>query len=199
MAELKSGAPELRGLVLAGGRSVRMGRDKASIPVGGLPLLDRAVSLLTALKIPTQVAVRADQLSDESRRRFTLIPDAYDGIGPAAGILSAHRTLPQAAWLVLACDMPWVTDELLRMLIERRDPARAATAFRTVRDGAPEPLCAIYEPATLARFRRQVEAGGNPSTRDWLAAVDPLLLDAPAPGVLDSVNTPEELNRLPKA
>jgi molybdopterin-guanine dinucleotide biosynthesis protein A len=57
-------------------------------------------------------------------------------------------------------------------------------------------LCAIYEPATLARFRRQVDAGGSASPRDWLAAEGCLLLDAPGPDALESINTPRDLDSL---
>ena len=64
------------------------------------------------------------------------------------------------------------------------------------RDGRPEPLCAIYEPATLARFQRQVAGGGNTSPRGWLEAGRPVLLQAPAVDQLDSINTREDLRRL---
>jgi len=97
---------------------------------------------------------------------------------------------------VVACDMPRVTGELLALLISRRDAGRAATAFRVPADGLPEPLCAIYEPATLARFRREVEAGGDPSPRAWLMAEHPVLVDAPDPDALTSINTPADLDRL---
>jgi molybdopterin-guanine dinucleotide biosynthesis protein A len=65
-----------------------------------------------------------------------------------------------------------------------------------VTGSSPEPLCAIYEPATLARFRDQVRAGGNSSPRDWLAMADTVLLAAPSRAALASINTPEDLERL---
>ena len=196
MAESVPLAPELCGLVLAGGRSERFGPDKAAVLIHGQTLLARAVAALRGVVSEVRVAVRQDQLAESLRRRFMLVPDVAEGIGPAAGILAAHRLCPDTAWLVVACDMPGVTQELLAMLIEHRDPARPATAFRAATDGLPEPLCAIYEPATLARFRRQVEAGGNPSPRSWLAAEHPVLLDAPTANALNSINTPGDLARL---
>ncbi len=189
-------APELRGLVLAGGHSARLGRDKAALEVGGQALLERAVTTLGRVVTEICVAVRPDQASDSLRGRFSLLLDVAEGIGPAAGILAAHRAFPAAAWLVVACDMPHVTTELLAELVSRRDATRPATAFRAPADGLPEPLCAIYEPATLARFRREVEAGGDPSPRAWLVAERPVLLDAPGPDALDSINTPADLGRL---
>jgi molybdopterin-guanine dinucleotide biosynthesis protein A len=191
-----AGAPTLRGLVLAGGRSERLGRDKAAVELDGTTLLARAVAALGTVVTDVRVAVRGDQLAERLRSRFTLLADAGEGIGPAAGILAAHGAEPAAAWLVLACDMPGADAAFLRTLVAARDPARAATAFRAPVDGRPEPLCAIYEPATLAAFRRHVAAGGNPSPRSWLAAAHPLLLDAPLPEALGSINTPEDLEHL---
>ncbi len=187
--------PALHGLVLAGGRSQRLGRDKASVLYQGETLLARAVRMLAAVAREVRVAVRPDQAADLQRRGFAIVLDACDGVGPAAGIVAAHRLAPDVAWLALACDMPRVTPAMLATLVAQRDPGRSAIAFRAA-DGLPEPLCAIYEPATLARFRRQVEAGGDPGPRHWLAGVAPVLLDAPEPGALSSINTPQDLERL---
>jgi len=186
----------LRGLVVAGGRSERLGRDKAAVELDGHTLLERAVAALATVTADVRVAVRPDQLEEPLRRGFRLVPDAGAGMGPAAGILAAHVAEPAAAWLVLACDMPRAGAAVLAALAAGRDPARAATAFRAAADGLPEPLCAIYEPATLAAFRRHVAAGGSPSPRGWLAAADTRLLDAPDPGALGSINTPEDLEHL---
>ena len=188
--------PDLRGLVLAGGRSERLGRDKAALLIDGEPLLARAVAALSGVVSDVRIAVRPDQLDESLRRRFALLPDVAEGIGPAAGILAAHRLFPDAAWLVLACDMPGVTRYMLATLVGQRDITRPATAFQAPTDGLPEPLCAIYEPATLTRFRRQVEAGGNLSPRSWLVAERPALLAAPGADALSSINTPADLDRL---
>jgi molybdopterin-guanine dinucleotide biosynthesis protein A len=195
VADSDSIAP-LLGLVLAGGRSERFGRDKAAVLHAGESLLSRAVTTLSAVVPRVYVASREEQLRDESRRPFRLIADRQRGIGPAAGILAAHEAEPGAAWLVIACDMPRLDAATLRWLVERRDAGREATALRSAADGRPEPLCAIYEPATLARFHRQVGQGGDPSARSWLAAADALLLDPPQPDVLVNVNTPEDLARI---
>jgi len=186
----------LYGLVLAGGRSTRLGRDKAAIQFNGESLLARAVREAGALSPIVRVAVRPGQISDPLRRAYELITDEGEGMGPAAGVLAAQRFAPDAAWLVLACDMPRLTPAVLRNLVARRDPGRGATAYRNAADGLPEPLCAIYEPATLARFRAHVEAGGGASLRQWLATADALLLDDPGEGALGSVNTAEDVATL---
>ncbi len=192
----QSATAPLRGLVLAGGRSERFGRDKAAVSVDGLPLLERAVTLLERVVPDVRVAVRRDQMAETLRRRFALVPDAFEDVGPAAGIIAAHCLDEAAAWLVLACDMPGISEDLLMRLIAGRDPDRAATAFRSPADQLPEPLCAIYEPATLNRFRKQVEAGGHSGLRELLSGAHPVLLDAPGPDALGSINVPEDLDRL---
>ena len=193
--------PLLRGLVLAGGQSVRMGEDKASLRVGGRTLLERSVELLQPLVVSVHVAIRADQATDQLRRRFTVLIDDPAVAGPAAALAVAWQYDPDCAWLVLACDMPAVERGGLEALITARDPARGATAWRGSDGELPEPLCAIWEPATLARLAGVArEAGNDPggpnvSPRALLAAADPLLLSPARPGALHSVNTPADLHR----
>jgi molybdopterin-guanine dinucleotide biosynthesis protein A len=188
--------PALWGLVLAGGHSRRLGRDKAAVLYEGSPLLERAVQLLRPVVESVYVSVREDQAHDELRRRYALVTDSLQTAGPAAGILAAHSANPRAAWLVLACDMPRVGERDLAALVRGRNPALAATAFRQPGDGRPEPLCAIYEPATLARFQDLVQSGGHASPRDLLASMPAVLLDPPDAQVLGSINTPDDLRRL---
>ncbi|MBL8200226.1 MAG: NTP transferase domain-containing protein [Chromatiales bacterium] len=193
--------PPLRGLVLAGGQSLRMGVDKASLLVGGRTLLARSVGVLQPLVIAVHVGVRADQASDELRRRFAVIVDRPGMAGPAASLAAAWHHDPGCAWLVLACDMPAADHRLLEALVAARDPARGGTAWRGTEGDLPEPLCAIWEPATLARLAAAAgEAGEGPrsssvSPRALLAAADPLLLNPARPGALHSVNTPADLHR----
>ncbi len=188
--------PLLAGLVLAGGRSERLGRDKAAVVLDGQPLLERAVRLLGAILPDVRIAIRPDQAGEALRQRFPLLFDTMAGIGPAAGLLAAHAAAPGVAWLVMACDLPRIGVDELTRLVAARDPARCATAFRSPRDGRPEPLCAIYEPATLARFQRQVAGGGSSSPRGLLEGCAAVLLEAPAADQLDSINTREDLERL---
>lgn len=191
--------PPLRGLVLAGGRSVRMGRDKAGILIEGTTLLERTVALLDGCVTSVRVSVRADQVDDQLRRQFPLLPDAGTGLGPVNGLRAAHLEDPAAAWLVLACDMPGLDRRVIEALVAARDPARAATSWRSPVTGLPEPLCAIWEPATLARLASLAAAAGRPvSPRALLAESDTLLLDAPWPAVLLNLNTPAELERYRK-
>lgn len=186
-----SAAP-LRGLVLAGGRSSRMGRDKAALEYGGRPQLERAVELLRPLVSSVHVSVRPDQAEDPLRRRFEQILDRGDVEGPAAGIRAAQLAHPEAAWLVVACDLPFLGAPALSRLVAARDPSKSATAYRSSHDGLPEPLCAIWEPQAAALLDSFL-AGGRNCPRKFLIQSDTLLLEQPQPEALDNVNTPDEL------
>ncbi len=189
--------PPLRGLVLAGGQSVRMGTDKAALVVDGCTLLARSVGLLTPLTIAVHVAIRPEQASDELRGQFSVLLDSASVPGPAGALMAAWLYDPVTAWLVLACDMPALEHAALEELVARRDPDRGATAWRSPDDRLPEPLCAIWEPATLARLAAAARKAGNGpvSPRAVLAAADPLLLNPAWPLSLRSVNTPADLHR----
>jgi molybdenum cofactor guanylyltransferase len=181
----------LYGLVLAGGRSTRMQRDKAALPYNGRSQLEWAMNLLKPFSQRSFVSVRPDQTQDPVRARYEQIVDRQEGLGPIAGILAAQAEHPDAAWLVLACDLPFLNEKTLQHLIHSRDTARLATAFRSSHDGLPEPLCAIYEPASRAAIAAYV-AGGKQCPRKFLIQADAKLLDQPDPRALDNVNTPEE-------
>jgi molybdopterin-guanine dinucleotide biosynthesis protein A len=182
----------LLGLVLAGGRSTRMGSDKAAIRYGEQAQLDRAVELLREVTAETLVSVRSDQSSDPLRSKYAQVIDSGDIEGPAAGIRAAQLARPDAAWLVVACDLPNLTGATIRHLIAHRDPAKVATAYRSSHDGLPEPLCAIYEPAAGAALQAFLATGRN-CPRKFLINSDTLLLSQPEPESLDNVNTPDEL------
>src|SRR5437868_4548261 len=139
-------AATLFGLVLAGGASTRMQRDKAALAYHGRPQLEWAYELLSDVCAATFVSVRPDQREEPTRAKFPQIVDRQPGTGPIAGISAALQEHPKAAWLVVACDLPFITPAVLQHLITQRDPARIATAYRSEHDGLPEPLCAIWEP-----------------------------------------------------
>lgn len=184
--------PVVYGLVLAGGRSTRMGRDKAALAYGdGAPQLERAMALIAPHVPQAYVSVRADQRAEPLRARFAQITDGDGAVGPIAGILAAQARHPEAAWLVVACDLPLLDAATLEHLLRGRDPRRAATAYRSSHDGLPEPLCAVWEPRTHQPLIEYVAAGRD-CPRKFLINADTLLLDGPNPQALDNVNTPRD-------
>jgi molybdenum cofactor guanylyltransferase len=188
------GAP-LYGLVLTGGRSQRMGQDKAGLAYGDEPQLERAMRLLSGFVQRAYVSVRADQAMDPLRARFAQIRDRHQELGPIAGLVAAQAEHPDVAWLVLACDLPLLDAPTLQHLIASRATVRMATAYRSSHDGLPEPLCAIYEPASREPLAAWVAAGKN-CPRKFLLNIDTELLAEPNPRALDNVNTPQEYGRI---
>ena len=185
----------LKGLVLAGGNSRRMGSDKAALELQGSTLLDRAVNLLRSQLDDVWVAVRPDQAQMAIRKAYPLLEDRLQNGGPAAGILAAHEHAPQSAWLVVACDMPMLDAATLQFLIAARDSSMDATALMVSVAADPEPLCAIYEPVTLASFHAQAD-GGMLSPLAWLKQVRIRSLVVPDAGALLNANTPAEFQRI---
>ena len=184
-------AAPIYALVLAGGQSKRMQRDKAVLVYHGRTQLEWAVSFLQPHVERVFVSVRPDQTNDPVRARFEQIVDTETNLGPIAGIMAAQAKHPNAAWLVLACDLPFLDEGTLTTLIAARDPQRLATAFRSSHDVLPEPLCAIYEPASREAILAHVASGKN-CPRKFLINSDVKLLDEPNPHALDNVNTPDE-------
>ena len=184
--------PPLFGLVLAGGRSTRMQRDKATIEYRpGESQLDAAVRLLAPRVGRTFVSVRAEQRDDGARARYPQIVDRGGVEGPIAGISAALGEHPDAAWLVLACDLPFLDAQTLDTLIGARDAGAEATAFRSSHDGLPEPLCAIYEPGAREPMAAHI-AGGRNCPRKFLINAKTRLLEQPNPRALDNINTVAE-------
>lgn len=168
-----------------------MQRDKATLSYQGRSQLDRAMELLGSGVAEAYVSVRPDQRTDPARARYAQVVDAHEGMGPIAGIAAAQMLKPDAAWLVLACDLPYLDPAILSHLRSHRDPARIATAYRSSHDGLPEPLCAIYEPRSAAPILERIAAGKS-CPRKFLIQSDVRLLEQPEPRALDNINTPAE-------
>jgi molybdopterin-guanine dinucleotide biosynthesis protein A len=168
-----------------------MATDKAVLTYAGEPQLDRAMRLLTELGVSAWVSVRPDQTQEPARARYPQVVDGLGDPGPVAGILAALESAPHCAWLVLACDLPYLDLATLRFLLRHRDPTLLATAFRSAHDGLPEPLCAIYEPASREPLAR-VASAGRTCPRRFLRESAVALLDLPRPEALENVNTPDE-------
>jgi len=179
----------LHGLVLAGGRSTRMGADKALLAYGTRPQLDICFELLGRHCSKAFVSTRRGL----PRPGFPVIEDTLENIGPIAGIIAALESAPASPWLVLACDLPYVDDATLAFLVAHRNPAKPATAFVSANDGLPEPMCAIYEPGFLAGLKAFV-AQGIHCPRKALIRSDIERLTLPHPRALDNINTREEFD-----
>lgn len=177
--------------ILAGGKSARMGRDKALIErpdgIRHIDWLARIAREATGCEV--HLSIRGDAPAPIDA---PVIPDAEPGGGPLAALASAHAARPDAAVLVLGCDLFLLDADTLRFLLENRDPARPATCFANRIDGRPEPLCAIYEVSGISRAATALAAGER-CARHFLESLAPRVLDLPRPAALDNANTPHQL------
>jgi len=190
-------AAPVYGLVLAGGSSKRMQRDKAVLTYQGITQLDRVFAIVARHCERSFVSVRAGQSAEPSRASKPLILDAIDGEGPIVGIRSAMAAHPDAAWLVVACDLPFLSDMTIEHLLGERDLSEIATAYRSTHDGLPEPLCAVWEPRAaepLAAYQRE----GGTCPRKFLIRRGARLIAAADPAALENINTLEDYHEAEK-
>jgi molybdenum cofactor guanylyltransferase len=132
------------GFLLAGGKSSRMGVDKAFLDFGGRTLLDRALEAMSAVcERVTIVGDPAKFGASEGVRGTVVVGDIFQGCGPLGGIHSALVHSNAELNLVLAVDMPFVSEELLAFLFVAAETGDALVTVPSVGKGV-QPLCAIY-------------------------------------------------------
>lgn len=188
-----SSQPPLRGVVLCGGRSARMGRDKSALRYGGLTQRARCVELLKPVCDEVYVSCREDQAQRhlaEGECLCEALIDPPNRQGPACALIAAHDRFPGSAWLALACDLPLAGEAAVRELVRRRNSSRAATVYAI--GGEPEPLFAIWEPGALSALRRE---GYDSSPRKLLARSGCELVEPDRPEILLNANTGEDRER----
>ncbi len=191
--QMQQAKPVLNGLVLAGGKSERMGFDKGGVNWHGKEQRYHMADVLKPFCKDIFISCRADQLP-EIDGQYLSLPDTFTGLGPYGAILSAFREKPDSAWLVVACDLPLLTEKTLQHLTDNRCTSTIATAYQSSFDDFPEPLITIWEPKSyplLLSFLSQ----GYSCPRKVLINSDITLLKAPNPDELTNVNTPEDLEK----
>ena len=162
MSEVRESVRQVAGFILAGGESSRMGRDKALLELGGVPLVVRTARLVEAVVGPPTVVGDAGPYRPLGLR---VIGDDWPGAGPLGGIATALGA-SRVPWnLIVACDLPHLTPAWLDYLVERALASQGDAVLPMNARGA-EPLCAMYhkrcEPAirtALARGTRKVTDG----------------------------------------
>ena len=183
--------PEIKGLVLAGGKSERMQQDKGLINYHGLPQREYVAGLLSKFCSEVYISCRPDQV-DSIKSNFNPLPDTFSGLGPFGGITSAFRHDPNAAWLAIACDLPYLGEDTLDFLISKRNPSKIATSFWDSDHKFPEPLVTIWEPKAYTEMLYFLSQGYS-CPRKVLINSDIELIEAPDIHSLTNVNNPEEM------
>jgi molybdenum cofactor guanylyltransferase len=147
-------SPGVTGFILAGGKSTRMGADKAFVTLDGRTLLERALEL--ARSVTRDVRIVGDPA--KFRLFAPVVEDRFRDCGPLAGIHAALRASPTELNLILAVDVPWVTPSLLQyMIMHAENSAATATVPRT--NGGWQPLCAVYRRQFADAAEKALRAG----------------------------------------
>ncbi|MGI8501862.1 MAG: molybdenum cofactor guanylyltransferase [Hassallia sp.] len=185
---------ELTAIILAGGKSSRMGEDKALISIQGVPLLQRIY------KIAEDCAATVYVVTPWEERYQNILPPKCQFIkeallsgGPLVGFAQGLAQV-QTDWvLLLACDLPNLRVEVLQewanQLDDVTDEAIAALAHHIK---GWEPLCGFYRRSCLPDLNNYIEQGGR-SFQQWLNQHSVQLLPITEPGMFFNCNTPDDL------
>jgi len=195
-------APErmpLTAVILAGGRSRRMGTDKALLRLvsGGPTLIERVVA--AAWAVADDVVIVTEDAGRLPAMDVRTVPDAIAGAGPLAGLVAGVAAAQHSDILALACDLPYLSASLLRWMAALPRTWDALVPYRPNDDGKAgwEPLHAIYTRTCLAPMRAALDRGDRQATAFFPAVnVQPLTADAMRPydpfgRSTESVNTPD--------
>jgi molybdopterin-guanine dinucleotide biosynthesis protein A len=184
--------PALKTLLLTGGKSVRMGQRKADLVYrpDGRTEAQRLATIADKL-LPGTVRISVADNAQPTVNDLPQLVDRFPGMGPAGAIATAFMHDPDAAWLVLACDLPLLEAAQLETLIGRRNPGKYGTAYRRASQPFPEPLIAIYEPKAYQRLL-QFLALGYACPRKLLinSEIETLVAEDERP--FTNANTPDE-------
>ena len=181
--------PLVNGLVLCGGNSTRMGRDKGDIQYHNKPQKEYLYELLQEHCEDTFFSCNGKQA--QVMKNLPVIEDTFIGLGATGGILSAFQHNPNVAWLAVACDLPFLNKDTIAYLINHRNSSKTATSFWDSEGKFPEPLVTIWEPKAYP-FLLQLISEGWSCPRKALLNSDVELLQAPDAAVFANINTPDE-------
>lgn len=191
---INSNTALLNGLVLAGGKSERMNRDKGKINYHGTEQRLFMHNLLSGLTDSCFLSIRNDQ-KNELPPNLPTVEDVYYGLGPYGAILSAFQKNPNVAWLVTACDQPLLNEETLQLLVSKRNTSKLATAFFNSETNFPEPLVTIWEPRAYPRLLYFLSLGYS-CPRKVLINSEVEIVKLEDESALQNANTPEESEKL---
>lgn len=182
----------IKALILLGGKSRRMGTEKASLTFGNQTLLEHIIET-----VRPQLPEAFLSISYQEDRSFSLptIRDLTEDPGPLGALAAAFQAHPDSAWLVIACDLPLLDEETVRYLLENTDTTAKASCFLNRLDGRAEPLCTLYQPAAREALENYLAADRR-CARKFLESLEPQTFPLPNPLALDNANRPENLTEL---
>ena len=184
------------GFITAGGRSSRMGTDKAWLELGGRAMIEQVIAALAP--VTGSVAIIANS-AEYARLGLPVFADEQSGIGPLEAIRTALANSATSQVVLVGCDLPFVTEDLFRLLLNISGDHRAVVPVGA--DGRLEPLCAVYSSEVLpvvtdliARGERKVSLLFDPICAR-VVSFDELRHLKGAELFFENVNTPQDYAR----
>lgn len=181
---------ELIGLILAGGKSSRMGTDKAFMLYNGKPVYRHMYKMLSPFCCSVIISCRKEQ--KPLFHPHAAVEDMDEDIGPLAGLLAAWTKYPGRPLLVIAVDMPEVDRNLLARLVTTRNPKKLVTGFTGKNNIYVEPLCTIYEASFQEVIRTHAAENNHSLSRLIQQLPDKETIKLPDLKALRSFNLPED-------
>lgn len=181
-------------LILCGGKSSRMGREKAFIEIGGVPLIERVIAV--AREISDELLLIAPDAARFAHLGVPVLTEENPGLGPIEAMRVGLEAMKAPAAWVLACDLPNLEPEPLQAMV----PLLKGDAMAVVprEEGRVHPLCALYRRGSATFFDRAINRRERAlyHVLETMSVIHADLshLDA-RPGFLDNLNTPEDLDR----
>jgi molybdopterin-guanine dinucleotide biosynthesis protein A len=197
LIDQKTTAEHCAAFVLAGGKSSRMGRDKASLSLNGQTLLQRALSTLHEICDDVCILGSRQIYSDQGA---PVIEDIIPECGPLGGIHAALTHTRADVNLIIAVDTPFLSASFLRFLVSRAVESNATVTTPEIA-GYTQPLCAVYSREFLPIAEQSLKAGKYkivplfPPERTLTIPENELARFAFMPEMFDNLNTPEDLER----
>lgn len=180
--------------IMAGGKSSRMGRDKAGVELGGKTLLERALETWKGFGAAVQLSVGPAERSTLAPEGVRPVADVYPERGPLGGLHAGLLACGTELLLLTAVDSPFVTRELAEALVEAGGSI-PGDAYVYSLEGRPQPLFGLYRKSCLPAAEALLKAGENKMGRLLERVQTVYLLGAGQERQFVNVNTPEELER----
>lgn len=177
----------VKGLILCGGKSSRMGQDKTEVNFRGTSLISHATALFESLQMEYFLSINSNQT--ELNTNYPCVEDQYKEVGPLGGIVSALETL-NSKLLVIPVDMPLLNPNLLKHLLEAQDIHEMVRCFQL--NGRPEPFPSIWSAKATSHLKAFIQEGQF-SLQKAIARLPHQMIDCNDPELFRNINSPEDL------
>ncbi|MEZ5109841.1 MAG: molybdenum cofactor guanylyltransferase [Bacteroidia bacterium] len=181
---------QVTGILLAGGKSSRMGTDKGVVLMNGKKLSEHVLQAMKPVVNDLMIIANNNNYGDYG---IPVFEDIYKNCGPLGGIYTGLVRSKTKKNLMLSCDMPFITSGMLAKILSHSDEAEIIIP---VNDGKVEPLCAVYDQSCAVQIRQFLESGKLKiqDVLPYFKTKEVLLTTTEAGKNFININTPQELN-----